>query len=540
MNFKRFFTSPFDNRDFITKSKANVFFFYSIFMFFLLVLLIGLYSVMPISRELQIKGYVGAASIMVLVVVSLLFLRTGKLSLAVWSYALPTIIVVILLRYTNARPAPETAFTTYIFYMPYMIVYVAVFASRWHVAVVTLLFASTNWGVWAMVRNAGAHLDATSTTGVINSTMGLLTTGILAYALISIIEQYTATLEKDAEAAAGKVERIRNAMETARSGLQTGEKLMTEADSMTGAAESIGTAINEIRSDVLTLRNNAASTADSNQEIAQSAIVLTQSTDRYQSMTIQASSAIEEMTASIENITAVTTRNRDSVESLARSISGGITSAEESAQTIASLIASSSDIQDVVSVISEISSQTNLLAMNAAIEAAHAGDSGKGFAVVAEEIRRLAEQTAENTKTIATGLSRLFTKIDETAESNQGMNTAFKSISTEIGHTQSAFEEILTGMSDLSAGTRDINSAVSDVVAASSEVTDSIRKINEMIAANTGSIDGISEKSGHALTNLEGITENFKEILSRASTVQDLGRESDSVFKDLDSSIRAI
>jgi hypothetical protein len=61
-----------------------------------------------------------------------------------------------------------------------------------------------------------------------------------------------------------------------------------------------------------------------------------------------------------------------------------------------------------------------------------------------------------------------------------------------------------------------------------------------MIAANTGSIDGISEKSGHALTNLEGITENFKEILSRASTVQDLGRESDSVFKDLDSSIRAI
>jgi len=309
---------------------------------------------------------------------------------------------------------------------------------------------------------------------------------------------------------------------------------------MTGAAEAIGTAINEIRSDVLTLRNNAASTADSNQEIAQSAIVLTQSTDRYQSMTIQASSAIEEMTASIENITAVTTRNRDSVDSLARSISGGITSAEESAQTIASLIASSSDIQDVVSVISEISSQTNLLAMNAAIEAAHAGDSGKGFAVVAEEIRRLAEQTAENTKTIATGLSRLFTKIDETAENNQGMNTAFKSISTEIGHTQSAFEEILTGMSDLSAGTRDINSAVSDVVAASREVTDSIRKINEMIAANTGSIDGISEKSGHALTNLEGITENFKEILSRASTVQDLGRESDSVFKDLDSSIRAI
>ena len=540
MNIKRFFTSQFDTADFITKSKATVFFYYSIFMFILLIMLIGLYTIMPISRELQIKGYLGAASIMVLVVVSMLFLKTGKLSLAVWSYAFPTIIVVVLLRFTNARPAPETAFTTYIFYMPYMIVYIAVFASRWHVAVVTLLFASTNWGVWAMVRNAGAHLDATSTTGVINSTMGLLTTGILAYALINIVEQYTATLRKDAELAAGKVTRIRNAMETASSGLQTGQKLMTEADSMTAAAESIGTAIDEIQTDVLTLRNNAASTAASNQEIAGSAVVLTRSTDQYQAMTLQASSAIEEMTASIENITSVTTRNRDSVESLARSISGGIANAEESARTIESLIASSSDLQDVVSVVSEISSQTNLLAMNAAIEAAHAGDSGRGFAVVAEEIRRLAEQTAENTRTIADGLSTLFVKIDETDKSNRGMNNAFKTISEEIKRTQSAFEEILTGMSDLSSGTTDINTAVSDVVAASREVTDSIRKINEMIAANTDSIDGISEKSAHALASLEGITDNFKDILARSATVQNLGRESDSVFKELDSSIRAI
>lgn len=317
MNIRRFFTSPFESSDFITKSKATIFFYYSVFMVILLIMLIGLYSIMPISPDLQTKGYLGAVAIVILVIVSLLFLRTGKLDLAVWSYALPTLIVIVALRFINARPAPETAFTTYIFYMPYLIVYVAVFGKRWQVPLVTLLFASTNWLVWAMVRHAGAELDATTTTGVINSTMGLLTTGVLSYSLINIVEKYTATLQKEAELAAGKVARIQNAMETAGSGLLTGNKLMTEADSMTTAAEAIGAAINEIRTDVLTLRNNASATAESNQEIAGSAVILTRSTDRYQAMTLQASSAIEEMTASIESITSVTTRNRDSVESLA-------------------------------------------------------------------------------------------------------------------------------------------------------------------------------------------------------------------------------
>lgn len=99
MDIKKYFTGSFESRDFITKSKANVFFYYSIFMFMLLVMLIGLYTIMPISQELRIKGYIGGASIMVLVIISVLLLRTGNLSLAVWSYALPTILVVVLQRF---------------------------------------------------------------------------------------------------------------------------------------------------------------------------------------------------------------------------------------------------------------------------------------------------------------------------------------------------------------------------------------------------------------------------------------------------------
>lgn len=540
MDITNFFVGSFQESDFITKSKATIFYYYSLFMLALLTLLGVLYAVMPISRELQVKGNLGAFAIFVLVVLSLCLLRTGKLSLAVWSFSLPTILVIIALRIINARAAPETAFTTYIFYMPYLIVYVAVFAKRWQVPVVTLLFASTNWLVWALIKDSGEALNGTTSTGIINSTMGLLTTGVLAYSLITIVEKYTTTLHETARESEGKVVKIRAALETARSGLQTGETLIRESDSMTEAAHAIGRAIDGIKNDVLSLRDDVASTGESTKVMSRSADVLTSSTDTYQRMTMQASSAIEEMTASIESITSITTKNRDSVESLANSISEGIENAGESATTIASLIESGTSLQDVVSVISAISSQTNLLAMNAAIEAAHAGDAGRGFAVVAEEIRHLAEETAVNSRTIGEGLGNLFVQISNAETANKAMGTSFREIAAEVRKTESAFAEILAGMNDLSAGTKDINAAVSDVVSASREITESTRKINEMIANTTRSIDGIRDKSARTLTGIEGITDNFTDILARAGAVQELGRKSDGVFKELDGSIRAI
>lgn len=536
-----FFTHKFQDQSLILRSKARVFYYYSLFMLLLLGMLVVLYAVMPLSKELANKGFMGAAAIIVLVLVSMFCLRTGKLDLAVWVYAIPTILVIVALRIINAAAAPETAFSTYIFYKPYLIVYVAVFGKRLQVLATSLFFVLANWFVWFLVRDVGdPALQANITTGIINSTMGLLTTGVLAFSLVTIIGKYTANLLNDAKEASRKVEGIRSAIDAARVALHVGEALTSESEEMKAASSSIGIAIEDIRKDALSLKKNVDSAVSANESLVKTSIEVEDSAEKTRDLAIQASQAAANMTASIEEIRKLSSRNKESVETLAKSISEGIERADDSALTITALAASSEALKDVVDVITAISSQTNLLAMNAAIEAAHAGESGKGFAVVAEEIRHLAEETAANSHTITAGLGQLVSHISQAHDANAKIDAAFKQIGQEISNTRIAFEEIISGMGELYEGTQGISSAVSDVVSAGTDMSNSILLMNSMTDENASAVQDIRSKTDKTLYSLDRINAYFEDILTRSHKVHALGTQSDGALKGLDSAIRAI
>ncbi len=105
-------------------------------------------------------------------------------------------------------------------------------------------------------------------------------------------------------------------------------------------------------------------------------------------MISQTSAAIEEMNASITNITKISEEKKKAIGQLQNTAQNGETDMVKAVEAIGQIETSYQDIKDIVSIISNVAAQTNLLAMNAAIEAAHAGDAGKGFAVVADEISR--------------------------------------------------------------------------------------------------------------------------------------------------------
>ncbi len=168
------------------------------------------------------------------------------------------------------------------------------------------------------------------------------------------------------------------------------------------------------------------------------------------------SAAVEEMAASIFNVARVADSRQNVTESLIKMTKEGSEKIEEANVIVQEAVKNMGAMQEMLEVINNITSQTNLLSMNAAIEAAHAGDAGKVFAVVADEIRKLAESTAENAREISDSLAGLINRINQTADVTKESGDSFRKIESEVQNFVQAFAEISASTKELSEGSKEI------------------------------------------------------------------------------------
>jgi len=175
----------------------------------------------------------------------------------------------------------------------------------------------------------------------------------------------------------------------------------------------------------------------------------------------KSSSAIEEMLASIDSVTQTLGRNAQSVQELIKVSDHGRTSLQKVTQDIQEIANESEGLMQINSVMENISSQTNLLSMNAAIEAAHAGEAGKGFAVVAGEIRKLAESAAQQSKTISDVLKKIKKSIDTITGSTNTALDNFKVVDEQVRAVSEQETNIYTAMEEQGRGSKQIHEAIS-------------------------------------------------------------------------------
>jgi methyl-accepting chemotaxis protein len=226
-------------------------------------------------------------------------------------------------------------------------------------------------------------------------------------------------------------------------------------------------AINEITANIQNIKgrviNQSASVSETNATMEQITVNigrLSGHVDRQSGSVAQSSSAIEEMLANIQSVTQTLIGNAGNVKELIEASEVGRTGLQDVAADIREIARESEGLLEINAVMENIASQTNLLSMNAAIEAAHAGEAGKGFAVVADEIRKLAESSGEQSKTISTVLKKIKDSIDKITKSTDNVLNKFEAIDKGVRIVSEQEDNIRSAMEEQGVGSKQILEAI--------------------------------------------------------------------------------
>ncbi|MCR4939638.1 MAG: methyl-accepting chemotaxis protein [Treponemataceae bacterium] len=191
------------------------------------------------------------------------------------------------------------------------------------------------------------------------------------------------------------------------------------------------------------------------------------------------SAAVEQMVSNIRSVTDILEKNSESVKSLGSESELGRSKINESVELSDIIMEQSAGLFEASSIIQSIASQTNLLAMNAAIEAAHAGDAGKGFAVVADEIRKLAEQSNTQGKSITGQLKQLQADIEKVAKNSKDVQKQFEVIFELTNTVKNQDMIIKNSMEEQSAGSTQVLQAIGEIQETTRTVHDGSLEILE-------------------------------------------------------------
>jgi methyl-accepting chemotaxis protein len=251
----------------------------------------------------------------------------------------------------------------------------------------------------------------------------------------------------------------------------------------------------------------------------------------------QASAAIEEMTSSIDNMSRIADQKLGSATELQEvtRIGGGRIS--EVNNLIEEISASVDSIGEMITLINGIAAQTNMLSMNAAIEAAHAGDSGRGFAVVAEEIRRLAESSSSNAKSISSSLNVIIAKITDSQLAANQSSESFSRIDTEVVEVVQAFGEIANSTRELANGGKEVLQASNELLQITEEISNGSVEIQKGTQAINAAQTAITEASVQSTQSIESIAQRAGEITSAIVEISGLSNDGRDLGSRLESSV---
>jgi methyl-accepting chemotaxis protein len=327
----------------------------------------------------------------------------------------------------------------------------------------------------------------------------------------------------------GVLSQLKGHIETLTSSSQ---KLMNFTN---GTQTSLNSMIESIDQSNISLDEQLAAVTETTsavEQISGNIRILDQSIQLQAKEVQDSSSAVEEILANIQSILSLSQSSQKKVQALGEVTASGLTNLESVVSLITTVTDQSEKLLEANKLISQIASQTSLLAMNAAIEAAHAGEAGRGFAVVADEIRKLADNATNQSKAIKQGIKEVVTSIVQVNEVSQGTQSSFKKVSEEMRAVQGASAEIEAAMEEQTKGGQEILNNLKGLLDVNHTVSTGS---TEMSAGSQEILQTVSEL-GHSAEkmkhSLEVVNNQMSSLKIELTTLVDLTKENEICIKD--------
>ncbi len=337
------------------------------------------------------------------------------------------------------------------------------------------------------------------------------------------------------------VESLRNLIDGIKAGsdqnVEAKQELVAGTTQTVALLTQIAANTNSIEEQISNLNNQIANSAASVEQISANITGLNNQIEDQSSAIEESTASVEEMLASIRNVAGITKTKKDSTEKLVETAKDGGQKLSTTGTLIEEITGSVDNILEMIAIINGIASKTNLLSMNAAIEAAHAGEFGKGFAVVADEIRQLAEATTENSKKISKVLAGVVEKINQAYTSSQATKKAFDEIDREVREVAMALSEISSTAEELSVGSDQILKAMTSLSEISVRVKEGSAEMNRGAAEVTQSQENTKNISAEVLDSIKEIVEGTEQITSAMNNVSTITEKLGAGAEHLESEV---